>query len=358
MAKYTKRPDGRYSTRVSTGTYDENGKAIVKTLYARTIKELDAKVADLKSDITKGLYSANEGITFKEYAETWLKVSKASKGTRTKAMYSNILKNHTSLLDPKKLRDITPTDIQKQINALIDQPRTAQQLLMTIRQIIKAAQIDGILYKDPSAAAELPRRVKKERRALTEAEKKAIKAADFDAMEKAYIYTLYCTGMRPGEAFALTWSNIDFKTNEITINKSITFDDMGMPETVYPKTNSGIRIIQTHTMAMEALKAYKRENHHFNLFTDENGEIMRKYRYDTIWERCKRKIEKQLGHKTEITPYYFRHNFCTELYYSNVSLKEAQRLMGHSDINMIMKIYSHLDAKKENTKTKIQAINF
>lgn len=58
-----------------------------------------------------------------------------------------------------------------------------------------------------------------------------------------------------------------------------------------------------------------------------------------------------------LTPYVFRHNYCTELYYSDISLKEAQRLMGHSDYNMIMKVYSHLDEKKENTKNKLERLS-
>ena len=47
MAKYSKRPDGRYSTSIITG-YD-NGKAKRKIFYGRTIAELDKNVSDFKS---------------------------------------------------------------------------------------------------------------------------------------------------------------------------------------------------------------------------------------------------------------------------------------------------------------------
>lgn len=73
-----------------------------------------------------------------------------------------------------------------------------------------------------------------------------------------------------------------------------------------------------------------------------------------------KKDEKGKIHEVKInglTQYISRHNYCTELYYSGISLKEAQRLMGHSDYSMIMKVYSHLDEIKENTQDKLRKIS-
>ena len=42
MAKYKKRPDGRYATSTIVG-YTDDGKPKRKTLYGRTIMELDKK---------------------------------------------------------------------------------------------------------------------------------------------------------------------------------------------------------------------------------------------------------------------------------------------------------------------------
>ena len=43
-----------------------------------------------------------------------------------------------------------------------------------------------------------------------------------------------------------------------------------------------------------------------------------------------------------LTPHIFRHNFATMLYYSEVDMKEAVRLMGHSDEKKIIEIYACL----------------
>ena len=54
-----------------------------------------------------------------------------------------------------------------------------------------------------------------------------------------------------------------------------------------------------------------------------------------------------------LTAHIFRHNYATMLYYSNISLKKAAQLMGHSDTKMIMDVYAHLDDKQENVVNKI-----
>ena len=54
--------------------------------------------------------------------------------------------------------------------------------------------------------------------------------------------------------------------------------------------------------------------------------------------------------------YIFRHNYATTLYYSDVSIKQAAKLMGYSNVNTILKIYAHLDSENEKLTEKINKI--
>lgn len=49
-----------------------------------------------------------------------------------------------------------------------------------------------------------------------------------------------------------------------------------------------------------------------------------------------------------ITPHMFRHTYSTILYNAGVDLKSAQKFLGHADINVTLKIYTHLSEQKEN----------
>ena len=84
---------------------------------------------------------------------------------------------------------------------------------------------------------------------------------------------------------------------------------------------------------------------------------MKRGAYYREFNKIVKKLEASAGMKFEgLTQYTFRHNYCTELYYSGISLKEAARLMGHSDYNMVLKVYSHLDEMKEGTAAKIEKL--
>lgn len=359
MGKYTKQKSGLYRTYVNTGEYDENGKPIRISLSGHTIKELEEKIAKTKEDIKDRMNIAEEDMPFGKYAKKWFDTyKKPSRSNRTVIMYDDIVTRILSSLYNIPLNKLTRSDIQGVINSNSAHPRTCEQALMTIKQICKSAVHDGLIRKSPVIDIDLPRHVKNEKRALTADEKKAVKAAELDDRERAYISLLLGTGMRPAEVMALTWGDIDFKRKEIKVTKSLTFLKNGEPEVVYPKTNSGIRTIQAPDFVFNALLSYQGKTDSLIVFNGKKGGNIARTTSKRTWARIKRKIEKALGYETDLTEYCFRHNYCSELYYSGISLLEAKRLMGHSSLDMVMKIYTHLDAQKEDTAAKLNAINF
>lgn len=356
MGKYKKQADGRYKTTINTGKFNEKGAPIKFYLNARTIKELEEKVAEAKYRLQQGQNLIDSSMLFKDYANKWFEIYKANRAINTRAMYRNILDNHIDLLASKKLKDITKLDIQNQINARADRPRTCEQIKLTVKQILEAAVEDGLLAKNPCKSLELPRKVEKHKRSLTSVELKKIKDAELDAEERAFIDVLIGTGVRPAEMYALTKGDIDFSRREITINKSLAFAGQ-IPSVVYPKTNSGIRTIQAPDFVFKALKEHMQGMTGLIVFADDSGQYRTLSAYKNIFDRimkkvsgCKGKYRDSLHH---ITPYMLRHTFCTSCYYQGVSLKECQRLMGHASYKMVLEVYSHLDAEKENTRDKL-----
>lgn len=357
MPKRKKQTSGLYRTSVNIG-YHDDGRIKKRYFSARTIKELDEKVAEFRQKLSNGLNLLDEDITFEAYAARWLSTYKANRSVRTFEMYDNILKRYCSGLNDQKLKDIRRADIQDAVNSVAEHPRTAEQLLLTLKQVMTAAVQDDIIRKSVCVNIELPRHDKKEKRAFTSEEKKAIKSADLNVRQRAFVSLLYGTGLRPAEAYALTWSDVDFNRCEIHVNKALSFEGGLHPIVSQPKTASGMRVVQAPIWVFKALSDYKGTNSHIALFAGDNGQYRTKQAYARSWRYIKKKIEDKLGYPTEITPYYFRHNYCTELYYSGISLLEAQRLMGHSSYEMIMRIYSHLDATRENTHEKLNKIAF
>ena len=239
MAKYKKRPDGRYATSTIVG-YTDDGKPKRKTLYGRTIMELDKKVAEFKSLQNKGIIINDDGMTVEQWGKKWLELYKADKAYNTYLMYQNALNTHIiPNLGNIRLNALKSHHIQELLNSIIrdGHHRTAEIVKITIKQIIQQAIINEYIYKDISLGLTLPNKKKPKKRALTDAEKKLIFKADFNSMERVFIDLLYYTGIRKGEALSLTVSDIDFINKKISISKNLVMQYRSSTIKPSPKTS-------------------------------------------------------------------------------------------------------------------------
>ena len=90
-----------------------------------------------------------------------------------------------------------------------------------------------------------------------------------------------------------------------------------------------------------------------------NGGLVTRQGYKKMWESIikkmnKKSIEMNLDYYVEnLTAHIFRHNYATTLYYAGVQLKEAQHLMGHSTIQVLLDIYTHLEENNEAVTQKL-----
>ncbi|MGI8169109.1 site-specific integrase [Enterococcus lactis] len=71
------------------------------------------------------------------------------------------------------------------------------------------------------------------------------------------IWLLFMTGMRLGEATALSWKDIDFENKNLRVNKSLYYKNAKTYEFVEPKTASSIRTIEQDDDTITFLKDWK-----------------------------------------------------------------------------------------------------
>lgn len=362
MAKYKQRADGRYCTNVDLG-YDSNGNRLRKMVYGKSVRDLDLKVLALKTEIAAGHISRDHQ-TVGDYADMWLTTYKAHTELKTYKMYQSSIKYIKAEIGEIELIELRASDVQNLINANSEHRRTCEQIRLTMRQIISRAIDDNIITKDITRNIELPKKKKTEKRALTELEKEAIFKADFDDKDRAFIYILYYFGLRKEEALALTASDFDFKKRILHINRALQVgsnrEETKIKET---KNTSSIRDIPIPNAVFSILRDFCKSNKQLYLFADKNGNLPTISSFRRTWERILNKLneaartEKQKKYKinpiNDLTAHIFRHNYATMLYYSDIGIKEASKLMGHSDTKMIMEVYAHLDDNKADVSTKL-----
>lgn len=174
---------------------------------------------------------------------------------------------------------------------------------------------------------------------------KFINAVD-NKMYKVFFETLYSTGIRQGEARALTWN--DLKDNYIEINKTIS-KTMYNGEYVInsPKTESSMRIVyidkKLKNSLLNLLKNEK-EKEDFNM----NWFIFggKKPLSATTISRRKNKYC-DMSNVKKIRIHDFRHSHATLLLSKGVPITAISKRLGHSNTEMTLNTYSHLIKEDE-----------
>lgn len=169
---------------------------------------------------------------------------------------------------------------------------------------------------------------------------------------------LYC-GLRRGELLALLWSDIDLDKRTLSVSKAA---DMPTNATTIkkPKTRAGIRTVPIPNAILPALQWAHDESK--SLYVCPNmttGGIMSAQAYSEAWKSYMHYLNIEAGGRDRsrsnpkvvaiepFTAHQLRHSYATMLYDADVDVKTAQKLLGHADFGVTMKIYTHLSSEKE-----------
>lgn len=356
--EYMKKKSGKnvYEKKVTLGR-DENGIPVRKSITGRTISELNERIEQAKQ-IWQQMNSGIESILFKTYARRWMESAKAVRSLNTRQMYANVIEKHLiPEIGDYYFDEISLSDLQSIINKRADKYETCNKIRLTIRQIYAAAADEGIKFDVKPKNLVLPPKPQNEKRALTEEEKKAIFNADFTDEQAAFVHLLYYTGLRREEALALTAADLDFEKKTVAVRKALIFDQNAPILKETTKSSSSTRNVQIPSEFVQELASYAEgRNILFPAPRFKRDEYMSLSSYVKFWQGIIKKMLPLAPSAAELTAHIFRHNYATMLYYSNISIKKAAQLLGHSGTQMIMQIYAHLDDEQEQTAEKIDLI--
>lgn len=169
-----------------------------------------------------------------------------------------------------------------------------------------------------------------------------------DKMYRIFFETLFFTGLRKGECFALTWK--DFKNDSLDVNKTISKekDKNGNYFITPPKTNSSIRVVRLNNDLVKKLTHLKQYYKQFDEFND-NWYIFggKSPLAPTTVERKKNKWC-ELANIKKIRLHDFRHSHATLLISNGIPITFIAQRLGHSDTQMTLNTYSHVVPKDED----------
>lgn len=165
---------------------------------------------------------------------------------------------------------------------------------------------------------------------------------------------LFFTGLRLGEALALTWNDLDHKNNIIFVTKSVYVKN-GESYVNSPKTKSGTRKIFINSKLCEELLKWKAmQKNILNEFTDDINElqIFQNSPIQLTKDAIDKKYKKILNRDTnleKIRIHDFRHSHASLLINNGEDYLVVKERLGHASITTTIDTYSHLYPSKQKT---------
>lgn len=362
-----KRADGRYQSQVYIGS--ENGKKIVKTVYGRTIKELEENERNIKVKLCKGFDVMAERKTFGDWAELFLEQKKLTVSNGRYNNYCYALEKFRPLY-PSRLEKLYSIDFQRIINQWAaenentGEPSSKDMLLEMKRaasQVYKLAISNRVVEFNPVTDVKVVAMKKKvPRRALTDEEQEWVRNTPHRAQTAAMI--MMYAGLRRGELIPLRWSDIHFAESTISVNKSVEIKNNRFVEKDGAKSENSIRQIQMPDILADYLREQKRQATSIFVVPTVKGQMMSETAWRRMWQSYMTELNFRYGdfsayggrkksvHDPEgipmviegFTPHYLRHTYASILFMAGVDVVTAKELMGHADIQTTLDVYTHL----------------
>lgn len=375
MASFRKRGNSWYYI-VHGGLDPKTGKYIqIHKGGFKTKKAAQLAAADVQTALDAHTYVPKNPVTFRDFSLEWLD----GYALNVKKSSVRIRKHQLSLMceviGQLPVQSITPRIYQEALDTLTRgnfAVNTISGVHTATRMVLKRAMEFQIIRDDPSRFAKPPRR---QSRSIQQIEKvplylekgqlqQFLSAAYKDGLagDYAFFMLLAYTGMRVGEILALTWQDIDFEDNTVSISKTLYTPDNRAEhyELLPPKTIAGYRVIDIPTEVITALRSWRKEY------------ALEKMRWADVWHsdydfiftatyrhgypRTQKAIQSRINRllrdspiPVNLTPHVFRHTHISLLAAAGVPLHEIMDRVGQADDETTKKVYLHVtqNRKKE-----------
>ena len=243
--------------------------------------------------------------------------------------------------------------------------------LLLVKAVIRDGQDEGVFPDFAFKQIKIPKTLQIETQKQVYTEKEYQKIIDYilkniSSKSVGILLGIY-TGMRIGEICALQWKDINFEEQIINVNKTIQriynpLDELEPSKIVITpgKTKNSIRQIPITNDIVQILKTIKNEDSFYILSNSKKP----------IEPRTYRKFYNKFMKETGVEPIKFhalRHTFASINIENGADVKTISDILGHSDIAITLKTYTHTSQKaKEKAiqkfnnmfKTKEEKINF
>lgn len=312
-----------------------------------TPEELAVKVAMKIRDLEEGRIVLSKNTPVNKWIEEWLanyKKNSVSQVTYT-GYVSRINVHIIPTIGGMKIKDVRPIHLQKIMNGMTGYSKDyIAKVEYTLNQIFESAQKNKLILDNPARDLQKPKAENGTNRAITDAERKVIlKVAETHKHGLWVKIMLYC-GLRPGETRLIQGKHINLKNRTLKIEGT--------------KSKAAKRTVPIPSVLIPDFGKVQPFEY---VFKNKSGNQLTLSNLRSMWKNFKREMNIAMGCEVrrnkvippyrvadDLVPYCLRHTFCTDLQSAGVPINVAKELMGHTDISVTARIYTHQSEKSFN----------
>lgn len=365
-----KKKDGStaYRVQVYLGTDPATGKKKSTTRRGfKSRKEAEIAEARLKIQHAEGELKTlkKKRYRFKEIYDLWMVQHKRDVKPGTYGTTERYAKLHVLPYFGNRFIDkIDITYCQKMINEWCDHFKSAKYPKRIVSETLNYALLIGLIDTNPMKLLKLPRQKKSAPSPHGENFFDSVELKHFleccedygNIKFHAFFRLLAFTGIRRGEALALTWEDFNFKSKKVTISKTVTVDEDNNRIISDPKTGESHREIsidkKTADLMMNWRTKQRTEYLKKGINTNHKEQLVfttypdNKLHHGTTANDWLNTLERKYRFK-HITVHGFRHTHCSLLFEAGTPIQVVKERLGHNNINTTMNIYTHVTKKAE-----------
>ena len=358
----TQRKNGTYQGRYK----DRFGNS--KTIYSKKLSELRKDLA-VKIAESETFVSVRETVKLDNWFNQWIKIYK-EKSVRPNTLreYTHIYnKNISPFIGNRNINSLVKSDIQRIITLAHTNGygyERQNKIKVRLSDLMARSREDNLILKNSVLGAKVIDKKESKAKSLTLEEQNIFfeycKNTFYDNMFNVAVNT----GMRPGELFALTESDIDFENGFIDVNKTLVYqkyltDTRKTFHLEEPKTkqsyrkvpiNSVCKIYLERQIQQKAIVSSKRpkEQNDF-LFTTKYNTPINSVIYSDAIHAVIREINLLRPNNDlfkNFSGHTFRHTFATRCFEHEIDPKVVQSYLGHASVKMTLDLYTHVTKEK------------
>lgn len=358
---HLKNGEKRFMFKIYLGVDPLTGKEITTTRRGfKKTKEAQLAYNRLKFEFNNGTYKKKQTVKYRDVYKEWLVHYENKVEESTFVKTEGLFENHIlPAMGEYKIDKIEYSICQKHVDEWAKKLVNFDKLKVYASNVMHEAVKRKYINSNPFTLVELPKKhptVKNDNYYTKEQLLIFLECTSKmqNAQRYSFFHLLSETGMRKGEALAITWEDIDFNENTIDINKALSIGKDNNKYLKSTKTESPRKIfIDQETMSK--LASWKdiqsKQLHQLGCNYNPSNQLLFSNRYNEYVHPANtnnwiKKIQKKFNLK-KISTHGLRHTHATLLTEAGAKLVGVKQRIGHSSKDITTQIYIHVTEKTQ-----------